>query len=351
VLASKAGRACLAALLAVCLLVAGAAVAAADVEPNDVISQAEGPIAGGTPISGTFGTPDDFDYYVFYVQGQQQIHLHQSTPSGCSAGLLDSDGQGLPSDFTTPAGLNRYFVIVGRDYSLGDCSGQSYSFQIDPGSVVVSGPAIDRSFVQTGEPNESQAQAAGPLAGGVNYRGSIDTSNDQDWFFFFVAPGVHQIEATVTDPGPGPGSTSDCGQSEILFPGLGEFGEDATAYGSQGTFGHVELTLTGPSIQHVQALGCSYQLRIDPPEALTPTLEVPSPPPPPPAPKPQVSHACKLARGRVHAWSRRVHTLTVQVHHAHGAHSRHVLHVYLKAARRHLASALAQRRRHCPGGR
>jgi hypothetical protein len=341
-------------LLVACILLAGSACALADVEPNDVISQAEGPIAGGVPVAGTYGTPDDFDYYVFYVQGQQQIHLHQSTPDGCSALLLDTSGNEVPEDFTTPSGLNRYFVVVGRDSSFDDdCGGQSYTFQVDPASAIVTGPAIDRSFVQTGEPNESQAQAGGPLAGGVNYRGSIDTDNDEDWFYFFVAPGVHQVEATVTSPGPGPGGTGECGSAAISFPGLGEFGDDVTASGSEGSFGHVDLTFTGPSIQHIQASGCSWQFRIDPPDALTPTLQ--TPPPPPPArvvrAKPRVSAACTRARSRASAWSRRVRTLSGQLRHAHGGHSRHVLRVYRKAARTHLGHALAQRHRSCPGGR
>lgn len=342
-----------AALLAVCLLLAGAAVASADVEPNDVISQAEGPIAGGVAVTGTFGAPDDFDYYVFYVQGQQQIHLQQTMPDGCIATLLDTDGGTLPDDFTTPTGTNRYFVVVGRRYDFNDCTGASYSFRIDPASAVVAGPAIDRSFVQTGEPNESPAQAIGPLAGGVNYRGSIDTNNDQDWFSFFVAPGVHQVDISVTDPL----NEGNC-SAWVALGSSPDFYGPLSASGDWATYGHVRTTLSGPASYQLSAsTSCtfgSWQFRIDPPDALTPTLETPPPPPapaPPPKPKPHVSHACKVARSRVHAWSRRVHTLTVQLHHAHGAHSRHVLRVYLKAARRHLASAVAQRRGRCPGGR
>jgi hypothetical protein len=36
------------------------------------------------------------------------------------------------------------------------------------------------------EPNDSQMTAYGPLAGSTDYVGTIDTSNDQDWFVFYV---------------------------------------------------------------------------------------------------------------------------------------------------------------------
>lgn len=351
---------CCVALLVVCLLLAGAAVASADVEPNDVISQAEGPIAGGVPINGTIDTPDDTDYYYFYVQGQQQIHVRSTGLSGgfnCSPppDLEDASGSSLPLDYTTPSGLNLFFLRVG-DNSPGSqdelCDPGPYTLEVDPGSAVVQGPALDHSFVQTGEPNESAAQAEGPLAGGVNYRGSIDTANDQDWFYFNVAPGTHQLDVTVTNP-----ERQDCTSGVTLADALDQYGDAYSASGNWDTFGQVAVTLTGPAVYHLNAGMASsscfgaWQFRIDPPGAVTPTLETAPPPAPPAHPAPRISTACKQARSRVRAWSHRVKVLTAQLHHAHGAHSRHVLRVYLKTARRHLASAVAQRRRHCPGGR
>jgi hypothetical protein len=338
------------ALLVACILLVCSAASFADVEPNDVISQAEGPLAGGVPISGTLGSANDVDYYYFYVQGQQQIHLDAVGGSDlCKFWLEDTDGGRLPYDYTTPPGLNRYFVHVQDDCF--ESASASYAFQIDPGSAVVTGPALDRSFVTTGEPNESSQQAAGPLAGGVNYRGSIDTANDQDWFFFYVAPGAHQVDISVTDPL----DEGDC-EAQVELGDGPYYDEASSASGGWADFGHVRTTLTGPATYHLSAstggFDCgfgSWQFRIDPADALTPTLW--TPPVVAPSPKPAVSAVCRRARGRVVAWSRRVRTLTDQLRHAHGAHSRHVVRVYRKAARRHLRSAIGQRSRSCPGRR
>jgi hypothetical protein len=50
----------------------------------------------------------------------------------------------------------------------------------------------------TTEPNESAEQAFGPLLGGVSYTGEIQTENDQDWFKFYTAPGIHQFDVAMT---------------------------------------------------------------------------------------------------------------------------------------------------------
>ena len=36
------------------------------------------------------------------------------------------------------------------------------------------------------EPNDTQVTAYGPLAEFTQYTGTIDTSNDQDWFVFYI---------------------------------------------------------------------------------------------------------------------------------------------------------------------
>jgi len=336
------------ALLATLVLLAGSAAALADVEPNDIISQAEGPIAGGTQITGTLGTPDDVDYFYFYVQGQQQIHLTATLADAeeCGYQLEDTDGARLPSDYTTPPGLNRYYVhIYGSEF----CTPGPWSFEVDPGSAVVSGPSIDRSFVQTGEPNESEAQAEGPLAGGVNYRGSIDTSNDEDWFFFYVAPGTHQIDVAVTNP-----TTSGCNAQVTLPEALDTYGEPSGASGDSTTYGHVDVTLTGPARYYLSAgSSCSgaWQFRIDPSDALAPSLPAVAPLPHVAPPKPHVSIACKRARTSVAKLTHRVRVLTKEIAHAHGRHARRVLSKYRRTAKRQLAAAAGRRKRLCPHGR
>src|SRR4051794_8810004 len=114
------GSKLLVAMLALALSLALAAPALADTEANDVISQAEGPVGGGTPITGTIGTPDDVDYYVFYAASQQQLHVTvddlTSPDSGClEHSLYDTEGSPLPDDYTTASGTNRYFIALSDD--------------------------------------------------------------------------------------------------------------------------------------------------------------------------------------------------------------------------------------------
>ena len=270
------------------LSMALAAPALADTEPNDVISQAEGPVSGGVPITGTLGTPDDVDYYVFYAASQQQLHLSvddlTNPTSYClEHKLYDSEGSSLPDDYTTAPGTNRYFVALWNDDY---CDGaRSYRFEVDPGAAVVGGPALDRSLTQTPEPNETVGQAFGPIAANVNYAGSHDTDNDEDWFWFWVPPGSHQFDASVTTP-----SGSSCASEISLSSDGSDSYSSDSAYGGTGTFGHIRQTLVGPAVRYIKAgpdddygcIGGRWQLRIESPDAIT--LSDPFPPPPPPPP-------------------------------------------------------------------
>lgn len=270
-----------------CAAVGGSATQAfADVEPNNIISQAEGPIAGGVPIDGNLATINDIDYYVFYAASQQQIHLTSSILSGQSSYCLDvtllgTDGYVLSSNYTTPIGVNRYFIRVESD----SCAAVNYRFQVDPPAAVTTGPALDHTVTETAEPNETPGQASGPLAANVNYTGVHETTNDEDWFYFLVPPGTHQLDVATT----GTGSYSDC--TEVALYGAGGTSSIASARGSTSTFGHIKQTVTGPSRYHLLAgpeggssscVGGRWQFRIETPDAVTASNPVTTPPPPPP---------------------------------------------------------------------
>src|SRR4051794_3399831 len=52
------------------------------------------------------------------------------------------------------------------------------------------------------EPNDTVAQAFGPLSGGMLYKAGFEKDNDEDWFYFYTA-GPAVITVTVTDATPG----------------------------------------------------------------------------------------------------------------------------------------------------
>ena len=173
---------------AVCALatLAVPAVALADVEPNNGITQAEGPLAGGVVYTGAVANSTDFDTYFFYINGQQQIDINVTDASGgecLNARFGDSDNgnlaeasylhEGQTKDFTysTPPGVNRYYLEFASH-----CSGEvKYSFTISPGPAVVGG-APTPVPVPTGEPNENAEQAYGPLLGGV-FRHAVESGS------------------------------------------------------------------------------------------------------------------------------------------------------------------------------
>jgi hypothetical protein len=342
---------------------AGPAVARADTEPNNALVQAEGPISGGSAIAGALSTRADHDWYVLYVQGQQQLHVsstRSSNAGNCAyVQLTDGDGEHVSSDYTTGPGTNRFFIEVSNGNS-GCPVTVNYSFQIDPGAAVVTGPA-SRPAEQTGEPNESGAQTAGPLQGGTPYAGTIDTSNDEDWFYFYTASGQHPVDLAVTGP-----ALDDCSVYVTLYGD--ESDEEITFIGQgQDYVHHYRFTSQDAAryrIQVTSSNGCvpaHWQLELDPAESITTSAPVVSTPPPSnPDPGPGTpssggrggggpSHACIVARGRVKRDLKAQRTLRRQLAHAHSRRRRASLKRRLKVVRRDLHRAVGQRRLHCNG--
>jgi hypothetical protein len=325
---------------------APAAVAQADTEPNNALVQAEGPISGGVTVAGSLGAPDDEDWYVFYVQGQQQIHL-TSTPDKTNTNcgnvyLTDTDGQSVADDFTTPPGTNRYFARVSNFSSY--CQNTSYTFKLNPAAALVSGPATKQAQ-PTGEPNETKDQPAGPLEGGVPYSGSLDTSNDEDWFYFYTAPGAHPVDVAVTGP-----ALDGCNVYYTVYgPGGDEIGS-----GVQDSNRVSHVTFTAPDaarylVQMYHSNDCipaHWQLEIGPADSLTSSPPGSDTPIPTSNPTPSTSAACSNARARVNRDLRNQRSLKRQIRHAHGS-SRRRLARRLRQVRRDLHVAVGNRRLHC----
>jgi hypothetical protein len=288
-------------LVAVCAFatLAVPALASADVEPNNGITEAEGPLTGGVTYTGTLANSTDLDTYFFYVNGQQQLHIPVTSTggSGCMRASLGNSnneflgGLYLNEDtdeftYTTPPGVTRYYLEL---YS--SCSPEAkYQFNITPATGIVTGPATLVAS-PTGEPNENTEQAYGPLIGGVAYSGEIQTQNDEDWFKFYTAPGSQQFDVAFTT------TSGEC-DPEVELKGPGEH-DDISNFASLNEWGHFAETSPSAGVYYLRfwrtCVGARYQFVINPPGALT--LLAPPPPPPAPAPTPPAPPAPKPSRG------------------------------------------------------
>lgn len=264
------------ALLGALLLVPAAR---ADTEPNDVFTQASGPLLGG-PVTGAIATDNDVDWYSFYANGQQQIEITGTvTPGNCRlhVSLHDADVFSITSDdastgspavirYSTPAGVNRFYLRIAS------CAGERYTLAITPAGALTGGEGIT-PVTATGEPNESAEQAFGPLAGGIVYGGAIDTINDKDWFYAFtLAPAA--IEVELRNP-----EASGCNAYVNLYDGAGKWLEDAKAESAH--IGRLRYTLPSAGRWQFEVASCNgtrYELRLTPANVFSLT------PPPQPAP-------------------------------------------------------------------
>jgi hypothetical protein len=276
---------------------AAPALASADIEPNNGIAEAEGPLVGGVTYTGSIANSTDLDTYVFYVNGQQQLDIKVTDTSGAgeclSARFGDTDnrslafkgymreGQSQEFKYTTPPGVNRYYLEF-----EGGCSVETrYSFTIEPAAAIIGGAATIPP-TPTGEPNESAEQALGPLLGGVSYTGEIQTQNDEDWFKFYTAPGIHQFDVAMT-------RLSGCETSVLLQSPLKN--ENKQLYPPTDEWRHFTETSQAAGVYFLEVsggcVGTRYEFVIEPAEALT-TLPPPPPPPPPAAPAPLQPRLC-----------------------------------------------------------
>jgi hypothetical protein len=266
----------LAAVVALLASLVACGAAAADTEPNEGLAQAEGPLKGGAPYAGVLSTDNDVDWYVFYATSQSQLDIsfwHEAGSGWCSAyvELHDADGTEIDTTaprrdeighikYTTPPGTNRFFLRVDGGLNA------KYHFRIDPGAAVVDGPRWD-SAIAIAEPNETLAQSSGPLVGGTVYGGSFETDNDEDWVRFHTL-GLREVDISVLN-------TSDDEGSDSLTAILHDRTGNDFAGGSPDRNEIRHLRFTSPSgitpyyLRLVGGTGATWQLRIDPADALT----------------------------------------------------------------------------------
>jgi len=144
-------RASVAAAIGAAFLVVGPiAVADGPYEPNESITQARGPMLGGTNYNGVIETSNDVDWFYFYIAGQRQFEVVFIWRAGtsCEVTLRDADGAELGSGYVsgdpqytvatithTSPGTTRYNLEVNSN-----CEGHAYTLQIRPADAVTSQP-------------------------------------------------------------------------------------------------------------------------------------------------------------------------------------------------------------------
>jgi hypothetical protein len=307
--------------------------ARSDQEPNDGITQAEGPLAAGFGYTGTLSDTQgssDLDTYVFYAAPYQQLDIHVADNDPSSAdNCLDvtlgdadnnalvedtydgsgclSDGQSTDIQYTTGATASRYYLEFrcdsGPSFASDACETPTqYSLKMPPAPAIISGSSTEPPQ-QTGEPNENIGQAIGPLAGNVAYAGSIQTVNDEDWFTFVTASGARQIDIAFTqvDSGADAGGGADCNSvSAEVVDSSGQQaggGTGSSLYLQTDEWSHVRFTSSSSKryFVHLYESGCvgaRYGFVIQPASALTSSLIQP-----PPAPRLTASNALKAFVG------------------------------------------------------
>jgi hypothetical protein len=287
----------------------------AETEPNNRLIEAEGPLVGGQTYTGALASQNDSDWFIFYVSGQVELELAATaTTDTCwnaYVTLLDADGDEVSElsidgatpesiRYTTPPGTTRYYVHV-------SCSGGGtwgYQFSVTPAAAIVDGVRPFPAPTLTGEPNESQSQAIGPLQGGVDYAGVGGTQNDQDWYYFY-AHGGQAIDILVT------GNSTGCWEGGLSLSStevdLDDVSTSASATLDQ--IGHIRFT-SPPGIRRYDLLGTcdvggDYRFRIDPPGALSAAPPAAVAPPPPRA-RPT---RCQRLRSAKRAHTRKIRRL------------------------------------------
>lgn len=281
-------RLTLAITLVATAVLASAAHAATEAEPNDDITHPNGPMAPGVVYEGGFHRADDHDRFVVYATGSGPVDITIDYLGGASCTSesidvrwLDANGHKINSTSASyvdplptriplrPSGPTRYYVLLSDD-----CQGGRYTLQAGPaGAVTTDSPAA--AFGQPGpnpapapEPNDSLVGAFGPLAGDVSYGGRLDSAGDADWYVLYTQPG-QALDVAVTKVGPGCSSTIDA----KLVDADGEPERGGLTASSDET-DHMQIPGAALPARHYVSVyhdcaGNDYQLRAGPASALT----------------------------------------------------------------------------------
>ncbi|MEX2108158.1 MAG: PPC domain-containing protein [Solirubrobacterales bacterium] len=210
-------------LFVVSLLIPSSALAATETEPNNGIHQANGPLVASTNYDGTISASNEDDWFIIYVSGQGPLNIAATNindSSNCTptARLLDGNGKSLNSVepeenetkdllYNTP-GAGTYYVRVHES-----CADDQYRLNVT--GPLTTGPTPGPAEPTTNGHN-SLVTALGPLVGDKLYGGSIDASNEEDWFFFYVA-GAGTFDIAFTNIN----DSSNCTPTVRLLDGNG----------------------------------------------------------------------------------------------------------------------------------
>lgn len=211
------------------------------------------------------------------------------------------------------------------------------------------------------EPNDSLATAAGPVLGGQDIVGAMETENDQDWFKFFTAAGPQQVEVVLTDTAP-----PECFGQYIRLTQADGAVIDGPPAQNQNVTARVRQTLEGSSTYYVQVVpysvapcigpSATYKLRVEPASALVSRLPVPpaATPVTPPAstptdPQKRAEHRarCSRARSAVTKAGAGVRSARARLMRAQSPRSRRAARRALRLAKKRLSSATKTRNYEC----
>jgi hypothetical protein len=115
---------------------------------------------------------------------------------------------------------------------------------------------------QAFEPNDNIDQASGPLVGGRDYTGQIETVNDVD-FFYFNTSGQRQLDMSLVSL-----NGSGCEAPRLLNLD----GEYVEGFSWSNTTARLQYSAPGAEQYLIRVRGntnCRYRLRIEPPSAVT----------------------------------------------------------------------------------
>lgn len=325
-------------LLAVAWALVAAAAAGADLEPNDNIVEAEGPVTAQA-YQGIIDTPQDQDWYWVQLDSQQQIAVTFDVTGECQAEYVlrpDSGTAGLITrgvtsaifPYTTPIGGAIYYLVFQQPED-GFCEGESdprpaYSFSITPASAFAS-PSPKPPVVVPPEPDDVPAQAFGPLLGGKAYSGTIETTNDREYLYFYARSNrkaTLQLTAACSS-GEADVSAKPVSSNQVEAPGLdAESNERQTAALDTGSRAERYVYEIGGST------GCTWQVELAPADAFPLSLDQRS-----------AAGSCKVAK-RVLA-RRRIHLHRAQrtLGFIHGRPARARMHHKIEARRRGVRDA------------
>lgn len=320
-------------------------------EPNDDIAAAT-PV-GAEPVSASLESSSDDDWYRIELAPRRQVTVAVtfSTPSGTSNTCGEnfdggrftvrdeqserlSDERGTSTySLTTPAEASRIYVDV---YARNGCA---YTLQISPSDAVLP-PVAEPPHVPAGEPDESLAQATGPLDGDVYYEGMIDTSNDLEYLYFY-AGGSRKVTLDFLSPG---GCTDTRAFRGTVFEdGTQDANPDDRLPG--GVNGNVYLDLylrrivtfaARPAVARYNIAieggqGCRWLVKVSPATALSRSLDATLPK--------ASSPECKAARRQRARYARLVTQAKRTLRRTHSGHRRASARRSLSARRKLLRSA------------